>query len=1192
MNILRVKQQDGTLVDIPFGVSDSSAAIDTHNVDTEAHADIRDSIPTKVSELTNDSNFIALNDIPSATDKVAGLTKVYPAAQCTSFTSEDGACTPAAAKKAAEMFGFNGGGNITGHLYLTGAQPNSSVANTSQIIFGTKENEHVALSSNTAMLVVNPNSTSSANQILLKLAGESTFPKGIKAGGMTPSSNNAYTLGTSSLKWSNVYATTFTGNLSGTATKATQDASGNVITDTYATKTEVNQLSSDIENLIDAKLAQIPNAEEQITAHNTNRSAHADIRQQISQLSSEKVDKATLSLGLHTDGKYYIFVNGTPVGTGMKFDKGDIFGYVDENNNIILNGNLTDGSYTVKYEMEDGSLMDIGDLKFSPDDFVNLLDSAYDTDLTTVYNGVGYASNVKWSNTDQTIVTGTKCTLTGLIPLGKSGDVFHVRGVAHVGYRDGSNGGYCGFYDKNGTYISDSQKTLTTTTVAFSNVDTDGSNKDLDENGDMVIQIDHTKIPSNAVYIRFCFGSVIGNFIISRNQLIPAEASVYSITNNNMNCTNGNSDTSITGGQSYSAVITPESDTTIDSITVIMGNVDVTSSVVDGQNISIPFVSGNIVINAIATSGTTQDLTFTLGKIDKSTGDISSAEDYVYSDLIPIDYSKTYIVNVINCACAIRLCYYDNGGNFIRCTEDAEFNVKCGDADVLSSAFITLPMSDTAAYFRLRIYIQKFNNSYVPSQNALNSYTTLIVESSNNNPYIEAKYTNLFDTSKALLNQRPNSSGSTTGIDGGVTTDFIDISDKVPFTSDTKIYIRGANFDLMEGTSLRAKVYTFKNSKDYTQKFSELNKNSFTITDEGNGVISISGEGLSPSFDNDVTYMVLTLKVKDTAITEADIQNIAITIDEPIYITNQIPLSINSDGSKFNNGQGWLTGKRLNSTAVETSDADMEVTGFIPAKNGDVIRFKNIDFPVNSGVSDNKAYVWVYNSSFARPERTSTNVQCSIREIDDIANIEGVVVDENGKLVQFTICPELFKSIVNYDDIAYIRVSAYEISSQSIITVNEEINLKTKGNLAVPSSSDWAPDARFSPSADAVNYTKPCEGNLVTNYIPAKAGDVIRVKGLKLNKTTNGEYTKVITFNANKEYLKSLVTSVSVKSSAAEGALDQVSVEGDIMTYTILMRGDEVQMAPADTAYIRISSTLLTGYTANDVVITVNEPIS
>lgn len=68
-----------------------------------------------------------------------------------------------------------------------------------------------------------------------------------------------------------------------------------------------------------------------------------------------------LSLGFHTDGLVYLFVNGLPVGSGIELSAGCISGYVDSENNIIING-LPDGTYTVKYEMEDGSTINIGDL--------------------------------------------------------------------------------------------------------------------------------------------------------------------------------------------------------------------------------------------------------------------------------------------------------------------------------------------------------------------------------------------------------------------------------------------------------------------------------------------------------------------------------------------------------------------------------------------------------------------------------------------------------------------------------------------------------------------------------------------------------------------------------------------------------------------------------------------------------------
>ena len=44
---------------------------------------------------------------------------------------------------------------------------------------------------------------------------------------------------------------------------------------------------------------------------------------------------------------------------------GDVTGVLDESNNILLSGNLADGTYTLKYENEDGSVTDIGDLVVS-----------------------------------------------------------------------------------------------------------------------------------------------------------------------------------------------------------------------------------------------------------------------------------------------------------------------------------------------------------------------------------------------------------------------------------------------------------------------------------------------------------------------------------------------------------------------------------------------------------------------------------------------------------------------------------------------------------------------------------------------------------------------------------------------------------------------------------------------------------
>lgn len=80
-------------------------------------------------------------------------------------------------------------------------------------------------------------------------------------------------------------------------------------------------------------------------------------------LRNELLSATNFSLGIASDGLIYLFVNGTPVGTGIpQGQSGDVFGYVDENNTIVLNGNLADGTYSVKYEMENGEVVNIGNM--------------------------------------------------------------------------------------------------------------------------------------------------------------------------------------------------------------------------------------------------------------------------------------------------------------------------------------------------------------------------------------------------------------------------------------------------------------------------------------------------------------------------------------------------------------------------------------------------------------------------------------------------------------------------------------------------------------------------------------------------------------------------------------------------------------------------------------------------------------
>ena len=146
---------------------------------------------------------------------------------------------------------------------------------------------------------------------------------------------------------------------------------------------------------------------------------------------------------------------------------------------------------------------------------------------------------------------------------------------------------------------------------------------------------------------------------------------------------------------------------------------------------------------------------------------------------------------------------------------------------------------------------------------------------------ILADFTNLFDPSTAALNSRTNSSGGLTAYDGVVVSNFINISSKVPFTENTKIYIKGADFDATDTRASKIITYMNKPSSGYSGEYSGVIKTQMTINDEGNGVISVTIKPENTS--SGVNYMLLTMRVKDTAITADDIKDIIVTIDEPIY---------------------------------------------------------------------------------------------------------------------------------------------------------------------------------------------------------------------------------------------------------------------------------------------------------------------
>lgn len=152
-------------------------------------------------------------------------------------------------------------------------------------------------------------------------------------------------------------------------------------------------------------------------------------------------------------------------------------------------------------------------------------------------------------------------------------------------------------------------------------------------------------------------------------------------------------------------------------------------------------------------------------------------------------------------------------------------------------------------------------------------------------------FTNLFDSSKAALNQiRSGTNGATlTAANGVMSTGLIPVSCRTDTSNPTKIRIRGAK--LLSWQDNGDKIVYYDNSG--TQKwYSQIRKIKFE-EDSSNGDVTIYAgwSTTAPVASCDVNYKQFSISIHikgETTITEDDIKNIIITVDEPItYSTKE-----------------------------------------------------------------------------------------------------------------------------------------------------------------------------------------------------------------------------------------------------------------------------------------------------------------
>lgn len=142
-----------------------------------------------------------------------------------------------------------------------------------------------------------------------------------------------------------------------------------------------------------------------------------------------------------------------------------------------------------------------------------------------------------------------------------------------------------------------------------------------------------------------------------------------------------------------------------------------------------------------------------------------------------------------------------------------------------------------------------------------------------------------------------------------------------------------------------------------------------------------------------------------------------------VNYTNQIPISTDESGNVFN-GTGFMTSKYMNQGTVNENSTTC-VTGFIPCVKGDVLRMKNMSF--NTTVAQCRLTFFDVNKTYISQALVGSSWYMDTKFTG--------IKDDDGNYVCLTLA-DVSGMTTN---MAYIRITAIDITEDSIVTINEPI---------------------------------------------------------------------------------------------------------------------------------------------------------
>lgn len=317
-----------------------------------------------------------------------------------------------------------------------------------------------------------------------------------------------------------------------------------------------------------------------------------------------------------------------------------------------------------------------------------------------------------------------------------------------------------------------------------------------------------------------------------------------------------------------------------------------------------------------------------------------------------------------------------------------------------------------------------YNNGTTPTAYDAHRLATPAASFYRNNEYTSAFYGVVFGEEKSYIKQ------AETGDDTAFCVNVVDPVKQVIYSI---CYGCGYDRTISYGPTV---YYTVTNN------LTDVNTSSAVISVESGGAYEADLTANENYAISTVTVTMGGVDITNTAYTDGHISisqvtgNIIITATAvKTGYTNQIPLSTDADGNPYNNGLGYKTGTRLNSSLNEVAISGMCCTGFIPLSGeaGDVIRIKNVTY---AGTAT------VYLTCFNRNGTASKTYMQSDLESATVDGVTTITITQNGLYSMRLSCGVI-------DDTSIITINEEIVESSSYRSITNSLTHVTSSNAAV-----------------------------------------------------------------------------------------------------------------------------------------------